>query len=231
MRKGILTDLDTLLDTKFIIALLIGGSTTGEFISSGKYYTRFKDNFGLLSYDIFNAFYETRTKNILTYSIFTNIVNVIAQTSIDMKKDLTKSDGIDIVLYINTYPYNLSNDELDIFKKAINNLLTIEVEFINKSTSDLSVSWIKDNVEIMFLVDGLKWIEYKIATLELINTPLLNKTLVVPMLVNGTIKSKDINGNLIDNMANFSSTVINLEQIEVKYFCPSKSAVNKFKKR
>ena len=220
MNKNIYTDIDTIFDTRIALAYLLDSKNITEFIKSGSYKNRVKDNYNNISYDIFQALYKVRNKKILEFALFSNILaNIREQYGISVTDITTVELNSNVVLYLNTYPYDLTVEEQDNISSILIALLpNIKIKILNIKYSEIEPEWIKKNVSCMFMYDGIEWLESKVADTTLITTPLIDIMLVVPLLSNSELSSKKINSELVNNLYKLTSSLIELVVLPANNF-------------
>ena len=220
MNKNIYTDIDTIFDTRIALAYLLDSKNITEFIKSGSYKNRVKDNYNNISYDIFQALYKVRNKKILEFALFSNILaNIREQYGISVTDITTVELNSNVILYLNTYPYDLTVEEQDNISNILITLLpNIKIKILNIKYSEIEPEWIKKNVSCMFMYDGIEWLESKVADTTLITTPLIDIMLVVPLLSNSELSSKKINSELVNNLYKLTSSLIELVVLPANNF-------------
>jgi len=220
MNKNIYTDIDTIFDTRIALAYLLDSKNITEFIKSGSYKNRVKDNYNNISYDIFQALYKVRNKKILEFALFSNILaNIREQYGISVTDITTVELNSNVILYLNTYPYDLTVEEQDNISSILIALLpNIKIKILNIKYSEIEPEWIKKNVSCMFMYDGIEWLESKVADTTLITTPLIDIMLVVPLLSNSELSSKKINSELVNNLYKLTSSLIELVVLPANNF-------------
>lgn len=153
--KRIYTNLDSLFDTELAFLDLIDSRLSRE------YYTDEYDidgNYLYMSYRNFMTLFKDRDKRILKLAKSTSVSDLIRNIINDM--DIKRKDGTypttKIVLYINTYPYKLDDDEVkelhDFYKRYF--LFVDDVEIIHKE--ELSKSFI-DKINVLIDRYGMSW--------------------------------------------------------------------------
>ena len=178
---NIITDLDSIFDTRLPILSLLSGLTAEKMIDDGTYYKRKYDTFGIIPNKVFNSFYSKRNKLTLKYSLLTKLIPFINVIIPDILLDQGTDDNLK--LYINIYPYNLNIVETDMITKNIKKNLpaNIDIELVMMNNTELTPVWIEKNkIGYMFMYHGLKWIEYHMNTCKLFKRPLIGTTIYVP---------------------------------------------------
>ena len=219
--KGIYTDLDTLIDVRLGLLYLINRDLAIKIVETGEYFTRLKDNLGEMSYDIFYSFYNKRNKLILYLSLFTNILErFIRHDCYEKVTHISNGNGGFIKIYVNTYPYVLTNEEKDNLKLILLKVLYGgEVEFIYKNPKEVDPEWVYDHVKSMYMYNGLHWMNYHSSIGNLARNPLPNVMLMVPTLIETSIPSHLITKQYLLGIEEETKKFIMLTFADTIYFC------------
>lgn len=153
--KRIYTTLDSLFDTELAFLDLIDNRLSRE------YYTEEYDingNYLYLPFRSFMSLFKDRDKRILKLAKSTSVADIIRNIVNDM--DIKRKDGTypstKIVLYINTYPYKLDEDETKeiytFYKKYF--LFLDDVEILYKE--EIAKSFV-DKLHIIIDRYGMDW--------------------------------------------------------------------------
>ncbi len=216
---NILIDLDVVLDTRLALLYAIDEDIAVSVVNSGIYNKRIRDNFGNVSADIFNYFYKQRNKVLLKYALPSNIFKIVNELLIGHITDSVTTKLTKI--YINTYPYNLTDDEKDIVLGTVDGLFkncVFDLVYLNDIT-DLTPKWVKDNVQTIIKYNGLEWLENHNKLFNLTSTPLLDKTLIVPAMLTGPIpKGTKIDSGFFQATAMSIKSLIKVMFTDVIYF-------------
>lgn len=217
--KGTYLDLDTIFDTRLPIAMAISPDNTAIELANNNYFKRYSNNIGYIPSDVFLAFYSKRNKNILKYAKITKILDdLVFPQYFEILKDGSSID-IDKLppFYINIYPYDLNTKEIDTLSKGLSNIFKKdELNLINIPLKDITNRWVNDNVDILYMYEGMKWLEYRAAVEDLYKEPLVGTSLVVPMLIYDN-KYKMTKESLI-NLIEKYKPVIDLYPVEPDLF-------------
>lgn len=219
-KLSIYTDLDTILDTRAVIATRLDPLSVIPFIESYKYIYRVKDNMGNISYDIFRSYYERRDVSVIPHASPTAILSFIkdqyADTALDIKNSKHEED---ICLYLNIYPYKLEREDIE---KIVNLVTTqvpdisVKIEYMNWET--LTPAWIKEHVGCMFMYDLPYWIEYHMQNGNLTKTFLLNIMGVAPSLANNNTLGIKIDENYFKDFQKMLTYIMEYYPLAAKYF-------------
>lgn len=217
--KGTYLDLDTIFDTRLPIAMSISPDNTGIELANKNYFKRHNNNIGYIPSDVFLAYYSKRNKNVLKYSNLTKILDeLVLPQYFEVLKD---GSMVDInnppPFYINVYPYELTENEIDILGKGLSKIFKDnELKLINIPLKDLNSKWVNDHVNIMYMYEGLKWLEYRSSVEDFYNNPLVGTSLVIPMLLYDN-KNKMTKETLISLIEKFK-TIIEIYPVSVDLF-------------
>lgn len=220
MRKGIYTDLDSLFDIRAVLACLIDKNNE-EFIKSGKYKSRIKDNMGNVSSLIFKEFYRRRTKQLFRMAMQTPLLkDIIRLDYIEMMSLENEQNTGKIPVFVNIHPYNFSIRELDYLKYTILKSLTgSDVRFISMNYEELNPKWIHKHIRDMYMYNGLEWLNYQAATFKIIQEPLLDVMLVVPTLLDSMFYTQSIKKDAFVMLEDQLSKLIEVHFIKTSFFC------------
>lgn len=218
--NAIYIELDTIMDTRFTVANSINPKEFKKYYNSGKYQTRVKDVFGNITNDIFTARYRIRDKLLLVNSQPTRIMHLIKSYIIEQTGIIRNKGGLyGVSIILNTYPYELTDDEQKIFSGILSNeVLSVPVKFVHMNPSEVTPAWIYDNVSGMFMYSGLEWLELHSSTRAIMKRPLLDVNLFIPTIVIGNMLSKDINNDTFRGVMVGAGSLITLSAINAKYF-------------
>lgn len=204
----IIIDLDVLLDTRLALLYAISEDVAVAEVNSGRYNKRIRDNFGNISASVFNHFYKKRNKVLLKYALPSNIFKLVNELLIGHISDSVTTKITKV--YINTYPYDLQEDEKKIIIGVVDGLFkncTFELISLNNITG-LTPKWVSENVQTVIKYDGLEWLENHSKLFTLSSTPLIDKTLIVPAILSGPIPK----GTKIDS-GFFQATAISVKSL------------------
>lgn len=219
VNNSILLDLDTVFDTRLSLLYAISEDLALEVVESNQYTKRIRDNFGNISSDVFRSLYKRRNKNILKFALPTNIIELVNDL---MVKYATDANNTELPkLYINTYPYRLAEDEKIVMINVLGNLFkncTFELLYMDP-VNELTPCWVNENVQTVIMYDGLNWLENHNRLFNLIEHPLIDKTLIVPALLTGYLdKNIKITSKIFVEQAMSIKSLVKLLFTDVVYF-------------
>lgn len=186
MTYSIFTDIDTVLDTRLIVAMTIDFKSTIRMLESGEYHDRVRDQIGIIPYDLFRAFYAKRSKSVLEHAAPCKILGIVRDYYTEAMSDMKNVAEVSTkyILYLNTYPYHLDDEEIDNLKKYIGLFIPgVDIRNVNKSIREITPEWISEHIQTMILYDGPYWAEYWMANKELINHPVVHCGMLAPAII------------------------------------------------
>jgi len=222
IKKGFYTDLDTLLDTRFGVLRDFDEKLAMSIIGNEAYFERIYDEFDYVNNSLFRGLYDKRDNKVLRQSPATRAVELLASEFTLLENKLALANEIPLLtLTINTYPFTLSENEMNGLSYRLKLLMLnmdITIAFINIPPKDITLNFIATNFSLAILYDYSKWLDYQI----------LNKTgnaehvkLYVPSIVGKGIpvkKEKDL-----EDMFNAHSEIfggyIDLTNIPTETYC------------
>ena len=172
--ETIYVDLDALMDTRLGTIHQYDSSLAAKVVSSGTYHNRDIDEFVFadgtgLDKDTFKELYSKRDKSVLTCSTITNVMHLLKSLVNTFREQAIVRpyhDGCRI--YINLYPYVLSDDEISIMRSAIDVWLKqfVPIDFINLNPVMLSPSYCKQTFAIMIKYEYEEWLNVNASAFE-----------------------------------------------------------------
>ena len=231
VKKSIYVDVDSILDTRLSVLYLLSGQLAEQVTTDGSYFTRIRENFGPLSADIFQSFYDRRNKFVLKYAMPTKVISLIQLYIEDLAMDIkTAETDEEISMFINFYPYHdLEEDEVMLVINLIKKFLPeLHIKPIFMSREELTPSWVIDHVGCMFKYDNYRWLEYHGTTTKLFTTPLLDVMYFTPAVVVGSeIDDKKMDQDFFIELEESMKLVIDYNILDISYFCMDMSLIEK----
>lgn len=218
--QGTYIDLDSMFDTRLALLYSMNRDIAQKCFMDKSYFKRKKDNFGPISYDIFMSLYRKRHKGLLQFAVPTNIISMLNEHYCSVYRDVKNyEDTTKPIVYLNTYPYELSITEQSNITLGLSKLIpNIHLLPICVSNAELTPEWVNENIRTMFKYDGLDWLEYHIATLDAIKKPMIDVLLISPALSNGVVPSIQITKDTFNNMMFAASSIITLMLVDASEF-------------
>jgi len=234
INKGIYLDLDTLLDTRFSLLTKINKDFINLYFNLDKTYydERLMDEFSYINYKLFNKIYKSRNRTLLKHSYITNIVNIlVAELDLLIGKKIDSGINPKTKITLNVYPYKIDNEESDKIKNNFSKYIQSEfvtIETIYMPPTELTLSYVDNNFNIMFMYSGIEWLDYQLSYKK---TSASDTKLYVPLLLFKPIifkSSKDLE-KTINNRDSLLKMFIDITTIDIKYFNMLTSIKNKIK--
>lgn len=216
----IYTDLDSILDTRLATIFNVDKNVYKEIMNGveniEKYLSRKTDSFGKLSSLVFRELYKRRDKKIIATPLPNGIPLLIHSYIASIIEDSTKIPK----LYLNVYPYVLNNLEKHKLSKSVESIYKniIDVEIIDKPNKDITVKFIHENIGLMIMYSGLKWIEYNMSNRSLLSLNLPDVTILVPKILDNNIFGKDQIDNIFKDQEKTLQPFIQLIFITARAF-------------
>jgi hypothetical protein len=161
MIKGIYLDLDVILDTRLAtIFNHFGEDKMIEVLKSNKYYDRVEEQFDGIDKQEFSMAYANRDKKVLFSSMKTKIVElVVSMLYEELSNSAAIPTGSKPKVILNTYPYDLSEEEINTIVKSIVYLTNknFDVEAVTMSMDELTPEFIMKNVNHVFFYNYGPW--------------------------------------------------------------------------
>lgn len=188
--------MDTLLDTRMGTLLSLGGDVLNHVVLKGNYYERVEDKFLDVDPVIFKEAYDNRNKETLKKSGVTQVIALIEEfvNKLQNQNLVTPFHYIPKVV-LNIYPYELTENEIDVFKRLLVRYTDKKaiVDVVSMSYEELTPLYVKKHLSMMIMYDYHHWLEIhsENKNFEAVICP--EVTLVGPMLFfNGPMKQTDI---------------------------------------
>ncbi len=158
---GIYTDLDTLFDTRYSLLEKLYPDVAESVIVENKYYDRLSNTYGPLGSNLWNYIYRHRTKEVLIDVIPTFIFDtVITIYDSTLKQDINSGTFKEFTLFVNTYPYNLNEDECVAMQAGLESIAPqLGIELINIPQDDITMNWLYSRVSHVIMYNVLEWVE------------------------------------------------------------------------
>ena len=161
-KTGFYLDLDSLLDTRLTVMLDQASSDEQKMQTITKWPDREVDSTHFCTYaDFVNAF-NKRDKLTLKRSTATNASLMISEfVKETISASITNPEKSKPVIYVNTYPYVLNENEIKVFLSVIKTITAnmSDICFISKPTLALTPAWLKSNVAIALYYNPIEWLE------------------------------------------------------------------------
>lgn len=176
--RRVLVEVDCLLDTRIATLENMGADVADKVLRNG-YLKRDRDDYGILSdglitHDDFLDAYVSRDQTVLKRARPTHIIDLLREIVDELDTQKSTTPFVDrTIVYINVYPYRLSEDEKNVMTLAIGHFLTKEtwVEITSISPMELTPSVIGEKYDgvIIYNFDG--WFIEHAKTLDTVIIP------------------------------------------------------------
>ena len=177
----IFVDLDSLLDTRLGTLVKADSNYLQRTITEEAYYTRTTHHYGDYDAKSFKALYANRDVETLSLSGATMLCKLLARFVLDLVADDQDNPAREPVsITVNTYPYQLSNEELE----AISNCVVYyagelaRVELVYMSNKELTPSFLKKDYNLVILYEYAEWLETQSVNFAKLQLPKV--TLLIP---------------------------------------------------
>lgn len=188
--------MDTLLDTRLGTLLTLGGDVLSHAVLKGDYYTRVEDKFLDVDPVAFQEAYRNRNKETLKKSGVTQIIVLIEEfvSKLQNQNLVTPFHSIPKIV-LNTYPYQLTENEIDVFKRLLVRYTNknAAIDIVNMSYEALTPLYVKKHLSMLIMYDYHQWLEIHAQNKNFETIMCPEVTLVGPMIFfNGPMKQTDV---------------------------------------
>ncbi len=219
IKTSIYVELDALIDTRLTLLGIISPKLSKKLLMNGKWFTRVIDSFKVYSSAYFSALYDKRNEKLLEKSNPTYIMDIIHET-IKIRRELTLSLGQEgrHILYVNTYPYILSNEESLLLKIGIASKLleSVDVEIIYEP--NITVDFISKKCYIMIMYEGMRWINDKVYEGSLLSNSIPDVLMITPAIIGSEDGLEILTKKAFEDIANECELYIKINFIDSSYF-------------
>lgn len=213
------TDLDCILDTRMGTLLLMDPECTERVTKSG-YFDRDRDLFDGINREKFKVKYQKRNKQTLGASIMTPVIGLIREYCKQVYEQNAKSPFVqEPRLVINTYPYELTDDEKHKLMIGIQYRTKIQspIEFVHMTYSDITPMYLRNSIDQIVIYDPIEWLEVHSLNNNLKKTVCLEVTMMGPL----AWRNLDFQGSmeeLVKNMDLACKPFIDLQLVPLRIF-------------
>lgn len=189
-KLGIYINLDSLIDTRLSIIYYHSPKMFKDIIKNiNSYQSRLKDEFENLDVELFQNMYKKRNSLMIKEPLPTHVPELIKSYVLTCLEE--KSSEV-ITLYLNVYPYKFRSEEKELLKKSIFSIYKglIDVEILDEPDTNISVKFIHENIALMIMYNGIKWIEHNLANKKLRSLNLPDVLMICPRLVDKVVVQK-----------------------------------------
>lgn len=164
--KRILISLDELLDTRLAMVGVFDPTIVERWVmnDAAEYFRRPTDDIlwksiNASKQDWYKA-WDKRDVGLLRQSVVTHIPRIMTDIVLAYRESGEHSLGdLETICEVNTYPYQLSEDELSELVKILEESIPIVTSFklVRYTLEDLTVSFIKSNFDFVFMYEFNRW--------------------------------------------------------------------------
>jgi len=219
--ENVMVDLDCLLDTRLPVLYYLAPDVAKTMLKDDSYRKRVIDRFGNIPDKLFRAYYRERSKNVLGLATPTPMVDLVIDYCQEAYYSATSASLNKIpTLYINTYPYNLNEEESMNILELIYKLLpvNVNVDMVCMSHAELTPTFVDANVATIIKYDALEWLEYQSAIGNLAKMPLLRNCVIAPLLASANTPSASITQEAFEEVRSAFGPITNLVFIQSRIF-------------
>lgn len=166
MGYNLFTDVDTIFDTRYELIRLINPYEAKKILMDGSYRTRTTELYGNITWEIFKPLWDIRTKRLLEDVVPTGMVRIIRDQYLQCLVNPTYEEIVNkLTLYVNTYPYKLTDEEKKNIEGIFANILpNCTVYCIDMTWKELTSAWMVKEIGYIFMYNYLDWVNYQIST-------------------------------------------------------------------
>lgn len=224
---GVYVDIDCLFDTRLSTLGLIDPSLILAALDEG-YIKREQDSFSFLKKDRFKELYDLRDVETLRAAPVTNCFQLLHELVINIiKTSIDSPDCTGAKVYVNIYPYKLTNEEIGDLLELIVTYTDkkAQVEIIDLSPDKITVDFCDNNLVALVMYDYNTWLEANTLNGGFKRKSLNDLILMAPKLYLHKVPTdKEIKACGIKGLTPFkavkmlASSLIRLEFMEVEAF-------------
>lgn len=220
--KGVYLELDSFIDTRAYHLYKLSSYAFKKVFKNKLYSKRDSDSFEFINPDVFRKTYSERTKEYLLESKPCLMLSFITELLLEIRLRDLKDGGNGIInVCINTFPYKLSENEVENIKLGFITKLKqpIKLDVVYRSNEDMKVDWIRSNFSIMIKYDGIEWLHSKIVDRTIIKKPIPDVSIFVPDLILGKVAIKKENKReFLEDYSQNLSLFAKIDFLNVEWF-------------
>lgn len=204
----IIVGLDCILDTLLGCVHFMDHTLIEPLIKAGyrqRWHNKLSEFVPLIDDKILMEIFQNRDVNILKLSRNTNMVNLLESKILESQIRGDKSpNNRNIQIILNTYPYNLTKEEVNIFVESLAlSIKTFNITRIHMSFEELTPKFLLTNYSRLILHDFNEWGKHHIEAIK--ETPMPLFSLMVPGYINDYTKFVNVinvaHGTYSDDLA------------------------------
>lgn len=174
LKQRALIDIDMILDTRFGTLVSLDIEASKVLVTSEWYQLRSIDRFeevtnGAIKDKDYIELYNQHKVETLKESVFTNFIFVLRDEIEDfIPRMYSYGDTVEIIYYINTYPYKLLEEEKEIMRRAIARYLPppAKVEMVDLAYHLLTPGMLNNNYDMMAIYNYEDWLRHHMDNLN-----------------------------------------------------------------
>jgi len=224
VNANLIVDLDCVLDTRLPVVFALHTPTALSGIEDSTYRKRIKDVFGNIPYSVFREYYNKRNKNVLKLATPTPMLELLGEYCLEAHSlVISEADILTPKIFVNTYPYDLNEDESLILLKLFYSMLPVDmdIDIIHKSNKELTPEFVANNATTFIKYDIITWLEYHNSIGELAKHPLIDVSCIGPMIANGNKPTSELTQDDFDNVRAVFGPLTNLVLLQTRMFSVS----------
>lgn len=226
-------ELDSIMDTRLGTLIRYKPEIVDQLLMSGDYFNRLIDSYPEVNKDQFYDWYANRDKSVLALSTISEMIYLIKEFISRMMKGMIGTpDNRRAVVEINTWPYELDKEEVQLILATTSIWFNhqIEIRHTCRSREELTPAFCKKTYYAMWMYDYWNWFKThdnpENGTFG--NTLLPDVSLFIPAINTDHVPTKqEIAESLrighgtdpFDQIAELSAPVINMVFVPVKVWC------------
>lgn len=221
MTSAIFVELDALLDTRLALLAYHDEKTLNKVLQANIYHTRLADSYPGLSIAEFYRLYDERHKGLLKYAIITPMIDVVKSFIYrTLKQTIQSPFHYKPKVIINTYPYQLTEEEVTIIIQSLIGLTdgAADIEAVYASYSEISPRYVKEHVSVMVLYEYTKWLDIHSGNGGFIKVTCPEVGLIGPQLYFKDYDSRENAQKVFTSMEQMTQPFIALQLMPVSYF-------------
>lgn len=181
-----LTSLDCIFDTRLGVLYQKDPDLVSKAIK-GNYNDRIIDSFPGLRFNDFKKLYDARDKKVLIHAVKTPIVDMVRDFAFkSLQMGISTPFDMNPKIYVNTYPYELTDQQVNNIIKPLVMLTQgiVEVKAIYLPVDDLTPNYLKtENVSIFTQYNFTEWLDTHSKTKTFLKDTCPQITMLSPTMV------------------------------------------------
>lgn len=224
--RRILTDLDTLLDTRLGVLEQINPDAACKVVEKDQYWSRIYTDWsqltdGLVDNETFQDAWEARDTNVLHKSVVTGIPLVMCQVLSDYLG--IQEDGLveeDVELVVNVAPYDLNATEIEDLEEILRELLysNLAITFRSIPLDEITPTLLNDEYALVVMFEMHRWI--RVHCFGIIKQPCKGLNMIMPKLMEKN--PGDLNNDQVyDEFTGFRLSLLpyfDIEFVDARWF-------------